>query len=445
MMREKFQKIKHNIPILYMASIKSNAEKSPLSLAVSNGDVEKVRVLLQNGTDVNELDHNGDTSIMVASYNGNVELAQLLVEEGADITKENDETNALLLAIFKGNLEIVKILIEAGADTELPIRDDHTTPLLMAAGTDHLEIVESLLKAGAHINKDDVHGQTPLFIACVKNNLKMVQLLLNAGADIDNSDNNHNTPLLISALNRNLELVNYLLENGATVDNSILQKVVEAGYVKIVSALLEHADINQTSPQGQGLLYSAVRKDRLEVAELLLEKGAEISHNTQNDPLNLAIENANLEMVELLIPYFPDFKKLKKKLEKAWFYCNGLEGEFEADCDDDDSGNRKAILEILQDRVLHMKPEPDVQSIPLPEATGVIAVVNHEGETSKSNTNIVPFLQNHRAVTQINGGYKGKKKPKRKTKKRRKKKKKSKRKTKRKLKRKRKRRTKRKM
>jgi hypothetical protein len=221
---------------------------------------------------------------------------------------------------------------------------------------------------------------------------------------------------------------------------------------------LEYGDINQTSPQGQGLLYSAVRKDRLEVAKLLLERGAEITYsknnscNDKNDQICLAIENANLEMVELLIPYFPDFEELKKKLEKARTYCIGLDAEIKDNCENDDSGNRKAIFEILQERVLRMKPKPYVQSIPLPdaqhmplpEATDVMPVAKDEGETIKSNTNVSPLAHIPGPVTQINGGYKGKK-PKRKTKKRRKKKKKSKRKTKRKLKRKRKRRTKRKM
>ena len=67
---------------------------------------------------------------------GIVEIVRLLVENGAEVNnKNNDGTTALLWAASKGYLEIVRLLVENGAEVNSK-NNDGTTALLSAASNE---------------------------------------------------------------------------------------------------------------------------------------------------------------------------------------------------------------------------------------------------------------------------------------------------------------------
>ena len=58
--------------------------------SVIKGNEEVVKVLLENGADVNISNINGWTALMLASkYNPNEEIIQGMIEKGADVSKKN--------------------------------------------------------------------------------------------------------------------------------------------------------------------------------------------------------------------------------------------------------------------------------------------------------------------------------------------------------------------
>ena len=70
-----------------------------------------------NGADINKSDNYGWTPLNSATNIGQLEIIKLLIENGADIHKaDNDGWTPLYSAVDKGHLEIVKLLIENGAD-----------------------------------------------------------------------------------------------------------------------------------------------------------------------------------------------------------------------------------------------------------------------------------------------------------------------------------------
>jgi len=64
---------------------------------------------------------------MVASLNGYTEIVKLLADNGAELDlKSSDGSSALIFASQNGNAEIVKVLLERGADPNLKDNKDKT-------------------------------------------------------------------------------------------------------------------------------------------------------------------------------------------------------------------------------------------------------------------------------------------------------------------------------
>lgn len=80
------------------------------------GKTGMVKLLLENGADINLQDENGETALMYAIQTGNKETIKLLIDNGADLNIMNKaKVNALFLAEKKKDPEIIELLKNAGA------------------------------------------------------------------------------------------------------------------------------------------------------------------------------------------------------------------------------------------------------------------------------------------------------------------------------------------
>jgi len=127
-------------------------------------DIQKARMLLSKGANVNMSDINGWTLLMWSCDFGDLEMVNLLLEHGADIEKVGKPIDkekytgyyALMLASSKGYLEVVKTLIHHGAKVN---QCDWFawSPLMCASYNGHLEIVQELTK---HMSESDIINKT---------------------------------------------------------------------------------------------------------------------------------------------------------------------------------------------------------------------------------------------------------------------------------------------
>ena len=94
------------------AHARSKTGESSLMEAAIRGDVRAVKLLLENGVDVNAADHRGYTPLLLAAqYDGDsVALVQLLLDHGADVTAVAEGETALSLAAKRGETEVTRLL-----------------------------------------------------------------------------------------------------------------------------------------------------------------------------------------------------------------------------------------------------------------------------------------------------------------------------------------------
>jgi ankyrin repeat protein len=58
--------------------------------SIKKGDLAQVKILLDNGADVNAKHGEGSTALMVAAQTGHLQIVKLLLEKGADMNAESD-------------------------------------------------------------------------------------------------------------------------------------------------------------------------------------------------------------------------------------------------------------------------------------------------------------------------------------------------------------------
>ena len=105
-------------------------------------------------------------------------------------------------AVSKGNLETVKYHLAAGVDINeafvapgIPVSG--ATPLHLAILSDQGKVAQFLIEKHANLNAKAKyeHGGTALHWAAVLGRIKMARILITVGADVDIRDNNGYTPL----------------------------------------------------------------------------------------------------------------------------------------------------------------------------------------------------------------------------------------------------------
>jgi ankyrin repeat protein len=165
---------------------KTKDGRTALHAASSEGHLDVVQALLENGVDVSAKTKDGWTALHVASSEGHLDVVQaLLLAKGVDIdAKTNDGNTALEAASSNGRRDIVEELLEKGADLNAYNRDGWTA-FHVASLEGHLDVVQTLLERGADVNAKTADTlSTALHMATRGSHLDIVQALLAKGADV---------------------------------------------------------------------------------------------------------------------------------------------------------------------------------------------------------------------------------------------------------------------
>ncbi|MCK9229018.1 MAG: ankyrin repeat domain-containing protein [Syntrophorhabdaceae bacterium] len=140
-----------------------------LYLAVKDNDIVRLKELFQDPV-CTGLVRSDNKFLCTACSAGFVEVVRLLLEEGSEINSKNSFTWTPLhwaCSSNKGRVEIVRSLIEAGCDVNA-IDGDGQTPLHKACWLGRPDMVRLLLENGADPEAENHFGVTPLDLAINK-------------------------------------------------------------------------------------------------------------------------------------------------------------------------------------------------------------------------------------------------------------------------------------
>uniref|UniRef100_A0AAQ5Y4D3 Poly [ADP-ribose] polymerase n=1 Tax=Amphiprion ocellaris TaxID=80972 RepID=A0AAQ5Y4D3_AMPOC len=288
---------------------------TPLHVAAERAHNDILEVLQKHGAKVNAVDTLGQTALHRAALAGHIQTCKLLLSYGADPsivslqgftaaqmgneavqqilnenvpTRNSDVDYRFLEAAKAGDLDTVQQLCTPQNVNCRDLEGRHSTPLHFAAGYNRVAVVEYLLHHGADVHAKDKGifckvGLVPLHNACSYGHYEVAELL--HGADPSKKNRDGNMPLDM-VKDGDTDIQDLLRGDAALLD------AAKKGCLARVQKLCSPENINCRDTQGRNStpLHLAAGYNNLEVAEYLLEHGADV--NAQDKGGLIPLHNA---------------------------------------------------------------------------------------------------------------------------------------------------------
>ncbi|MEM7365568.1 MAG: ankyrin repeat domain-containing protein [Pseudomonadota bacterium] len=289
----------------------NNPLATPLVAAVWLGRDRLARLLLENGADPNipTGSDNPYTAMDTAAEHGHLESVKALIEYGAEYdvvhliqTGMNEEADTFL--------DQHPHLVNGGDDAgTMRRRRASAVPVIEAVSSSNRDMVASLIKRGADLDLTDEKGRTALHMSLEPwgdNSTETRELLLASGATVDAwaAAGLGDVELLRTLLDQDAALVNATQTDGMTpIFYAIAQNQEDATRLLIERGAQLDVCVRRFWA-GAYPLDIALTKNYMTLVRMLLEAGADPNHwDEWNCPLYLATRFSSVEAIDLLLEH----------------------------------------------------------------------------------------------------------------------------------------------
>ncbi|XP_044000972.1 uncharacterized protein LOC122847395 [Aphidius gifuensis] len=321
-----------------------------------------LKILLENGADVNAQTNDKKTALYFAAQEGHLSAVQTILEHNPDKNIEGNlsslgvaiscnHTDGIKASYFtsqakhmnilrndglskpvsniKKNINyryaeiscyhstIVNHLIDYGLTLE-PQHEYYKMFIFAAASIGHLKIIENFLTSEScdvnlSVDPSSENSTRILHTSIINNHTDISLLLIENGADVHVKDENNKSPVYYAVTNNNTEVTKKLVAHHAEVQPVLLHCAVRNDNLEMIKILVKcKVDINTILevsyflPEDRKLtpLLIATKKKNVSVIQYLVEHGANINFVDIPDgypALYYAVENKNEKIVNMLI------------------------------------------------------------------------------------------------------------------------------------------------
>ncbi len=229
--------------------LNNNSEgEYPLFLTLERLDFEIMKILVNNGAEVDIKNENGETPIFLSYMYKKDPITKLFAENGGNVNfqvKVDGETKPTIIDLIeKGNEELAKSFLLANQDLTVTGYKNRSI-MHMIVSDNSLDFMKFAIKANVPIDNKDIDEESPLTLALDKGYIDKARLLIDSGALIEND------PAPWSALikrwddnpNEMIEIAEIYLEKNIPKDSKFDNPIRTCVYFVSVDAMrwfLEH-------------------------------------------------------------------------------------------------------------------------------------------------------------------------------------------------------------
>ncbi|GAB1294362.1 Ankyrin repeat and death domain-containing 1A [Apodemus speciosus] len=283
-----------------------------LHWAAGAGHEQAVRLLLEHGAAVDDVDSFGMNALLLSAWFGHLQVVQILVNAGAKVHCESKDGLTLLhCAAQKGHMPVLAFVMEDLEDVALDHGDKlGRTAFHRAAEHGQLDALDFLVGSGCDHGVKDKGGNTALHLAASQGHVDVLQRLVDIGLDLEEQNTEGLTALHAAAEGIHADCVTLLLSAGSNV-NALTQKRLSCLHY---AALSGSEDVSRTlikaggctdvaDKQGTTPMHLAVKHNHPGLVQLLIEAHSDLDavDIRQQTPLHLAAEHAWQDVAEKLL------------------------------------------------------------------------------------------------------------------------------------------------
>ncbi|XP_061163666.1 leucine-rich repeat serine/threonine-protein kinase 1-like isoform X2 [Saccostrea echinata] len=296
-----------------------------LKTAILDNDSVSLKEILRSSPEVSDLTVDGLPLIhYVCKHPGSsCDVIQAILQSSSvDVNQSSDEGTPLQLACKHGTDQVVPVLLDAGAwleSEEVPIYDNNS-PFYLASAYGHYGVIEKLFLYQPKLVKDLRVRTCLLYAACLGGNQRIIRLWLTPEMDINHppyycrsgSFSMDKTPLYAACAGNHLEVTELLVGFGA----ELTQKIIE-DFPEISGKLVK----NCISQQQLEYTHEGYSEDLVHIANYSHKELGGFHEHWLSDYKNILVElnisNNNIRRLPAAIPWsLPSLKIFNASFNK---------------------------------------------------------------------------------------------------------------------------------
>ena len=215
-------------------------------------------------------------------------------------------------------------------------------------------------------------GFTCLHLACEYGSLELVEFFVQVGFSIDEQTKKGHTPVHLSIIHERKDIFDYLISIGVTTINSKTKGSNETPLhiatcdehrIEYVKQIMNHGQFNSVNEKdrwGETPLFNACRTGCVEMVDVLLNEGSDITVVNGNNEtvMSIAMRLHNEELLDRLLshPSIPQYEPEVSLIKGVWHCdCSAFEGSHNMAKDKANASHTCKMIEVLQTKANQYK------------------------------------------------------------------------------------------